>query len=77
MDVKQAARELGVRYVVEGVRRAATTRVNAKLVDTSWAVTSAERYDAPCKTFAVQDEIVNATTAINPTWMTPSNGARH
>ena len=71
MDVKQVARELGVRYVVEGsVRRAANrVRVNAKLIDAElgshiWA----ERYDRALQdVFAVQDEIVNAvTTAINP-----------
>jgi adenylate cyclase len=70
-DVKQIARELGVRYVVEGsVRRAANrVRVNAKLVDAElgshmWA----ERYDRALEdVFAVQDEIVSAvTTAINP-----------
>jgi adenylate cyclase len=70
-DVKQVARELGVRYVVEGsVRRAANwVRVNAQLVDAElgshiWA----ERYDRALEdVFAVQDEIVSAvTTAINP-----------
>jgi adenylate cyclase len=71
MDVKQIARELGVRYIVEGsVRRIANrVRVNAKLIDAElgshiWA----ERYDRALEdVFAVQDEIVSAvTTAINP-----------
>ena len=71
VDVKQVARELGVRYVVEGrVRRAGRrVRVNAQLIDAEtgnhiWA----ERYDRSLEdVFAVQDEIVDAlTTAICP-----------
>jgi adenylate cyclase len=71
VDVKQIARELGVRYVVEGsVRRAAArVRVNAQLIDAEtgnhiWA----DRYDRALEdVFAVQDEITEAlTTAINP-----------
>jgi TolB-like protein/DNA-binding response OmpR family regulator len=70
-DLRQIARDLRVRYIVEGsVRRAASrVRVNAKLIDAElgghiWA----ERYDRAVKdVFAVQDEIVDAvTTAINP-----------
>src|SRR5215471_4388289 len=71
VDVKQIARELGVRYVLEGsVRRAGDRlRINAQLVD---AVTGnhlwAERYDrSPADIFAVQDEITEAVaTAIEP-----------
>jgi adenylate cyclase len=71
IDVKQVARELGVRYVVGGsVRRAGgRIRVNAQLIDAEtgnhiWA----ERYDRALQdVFAVQDEIAEAlTTAINP-----------
>jgi adenylate cyclase len=71
IDVKQVARELGVRYVVEGsVRRSGNrVRVTAQLVD---AETSkhiwAERYDRHMgEIFAVQDEITSeVTTAILP-----------
>jgi adenylate cyclase len=62
--VKQIARQLGVRYVLEGrVRRGGNrVRVTAQLVDAEtgnqlWA----ERYDrAPTDIFAVQDEITEA-----------------
>jgi len=71
VEVKQIARELGVRYVLEGsVRRGGNhVRVTAQLVD---AVTGnhlwAERYDRdPIDVFAVQDEITEAVaTAIEP-----------
>ena len=61
IDVKQVARELGVRYVLEGsVRRAGNrVRVTAQLIDAGtgdhiWA----ERYDRDLEDiFAVQDEI--------------------
>jgi adenylate cyclase len=63
-DVRKVAKDLGVRYVLEGsVRRAGTTiRVTAQLVD---AVTGrhvwAERYDrALVDLFAVQDEITRS-----------------
>jgi adenylate cyclase len=71
VDVKQVARELGVRYVVEGsVRRSGDRiRVTAQLIDAEtgnhiWA----ERYDRDVnEVFAVQDEITIAVTAgINP-----------
>jgi adenylate cyclase len=71
IDVKQIARELGVRYVLEGsVRRAGNrTRITAQLVDAAtgnhlWA----ERYDRdPADVFAVQDEITETVaTAIEP-----------
>jgi len=71
VDVKQIARELGVRYVLEGsVRRGGNrVRITAQLVDAAtgnhlWA----ERYDRdPIDVFAVQDEITEAVaTAIEP-----------
>ena len=67
VDVKQVARELGVRYVLEGsVRRAANRlRINAQLID---AVTGghhwAERYERELgDIFAVQDEITTSVAA--------------
>jgi adenylate cyclase len=71
VDVKQVARELGVRYVVEGsVRRSGSRiRVTAQLIDAGignhiWA----ERYDRALEdVFAVQDDITLAVvTAIYP-----------
>ena len=71
VDVKQVARELGVRYVVEGsVRRSGNRiRVTAQLIDAEtgnhiWA----ERYDRALEdVFEVQDEItVAVTTEIFP-----------
>jgi TolB-like protein len=71
VDVKQVARELGVRYVLEGsVRRAGKqVRISAQLVD---AVTGghhwAERYDRKLgDIFSVQDEITQSVAgAIEP-----------
>jgi adenylate cyclase len=71
VDVKQVARELGVRYVLEGSLRKAGNRirVSAQLVEGEtgkhvWA----ERYDRElADIFAVQDEITEAVTiAIAP-----------
>jgi adenylate cyclase len=71
IDIKQVARELGVRYVLEGsVRRSGgRVRVVAQLIDAEtgnhlWA----ERYDRALEdVFAVQDEITTAVvTAIVP-----------
>ncbi len=67
IDIKQAARELGVRYVLEGsVRKAGTrARITAQLLDASsghhvWA----ERYDRDlADIFAVQDEITEQVVA--------------
>ena len=70
-DVKQVARELGVRYVVEGsVRRdAGRVRITAQLIEAEtgnhiWA----ERYDREiAHVFAVQDEITLAViSSIQP-----------
>ncbi len=67
VDVKQVARELGVRYVLEGsVRKAANrVRITAQLIDaTSGRHLWAERYDRDLQDiFAVQDEITSAITA--------------
>lgn len=71
VDVRQVARELGVRYVLEGGVRTAMgrIRVTAQLVDAEtgthiWA----ERYDREMHdVFAVQDEITrNVVAAIEP-----------
>ena len=71
VDVRQIARELGVRYILEGsVRRGADRlRVTAQLVDAEtgthlWA----NRYDRPLQDlFALQDEIALAVVkAISP-----------
>jgi TolB-like protein/tetratricopeptide (TPR) repeat protein len=71
IDVKQVARELGVRYVVEGsVRRSGDrVRVTAQLIHAETAShVWAERYDrSVADVFAVQDEITTAVTlAIEP-----------
>ncbi|CAN5301913.1 adenylate/guanylate cyclase domain-containing protein [soil metagenome] len=66
-DIRQVARDLGVRYVLEGsVRKAGERlRVTAQLIDAStgnhiWA----ERYDRPvADIFAVQDEITASIVA--------------
>src|SRR5439155_17527394 len=54
-DVKQVARELGVRYVLEGsVRKAGNrVRITGQLIDTaSGAHIWADRFDAPLTTFS-------------------------
>jgi adenylate cyclase len=67
VDVRQVARELGVRYVVEGsVRRnGSRIRITAQLIDAETANHIwAERYDRALEdVFAVQDEITVAVTA--------------
>lgn len=70
-DVKQIARELGVRYLLQGSARHAAerVRVNAQLIDAESGVHIwAERYDrALADVFAVQDAITEAVThAIAP-----------
>ncbi len=74
VDVKQVARELGVRYVLEGsVRRAGKRiRISAQLIDaTTGGHHWAERYDRELgDIFAVQDEITsNVVAAIEPRLM--------
>jgi adenylate cyclase len=71
VEIKQVARELGVRYVLEGsVRRSgARVRVAAQLIDAETANHIwADRYDRALEdVFAVQDEITTAiVTAILP-----------
>ena len=67
VDVRAVARELGVRYVLEGsVRKAATRiRVTAQLIDAaSNAHVWSESYDRDLSDiFAIQDEIAQAITA--------------
>ena len=71
VDVRQVARELGVRYVLEGSVRASgkRIRITGQLIDAEtgkhiWA----ERYDRQLEDiFAVQDEITeNVVAAIEP-----------
>ena len=71
VDVRQAARELGVRYMLEGsVRRAADrVRVTGQLIDAATgAHLWADRFDRPLsEVFAMQDEITIAVVgAIEP-----------
>ena len=62
VDVPEVARELGVRYVLEGsVRRAGErVRINAQLIDgTTGGHVWAERYDRDyADIFAVQDQVI-------------------
>lgn len=71
VDVMRVAQELGVRYIVEGSVRKATSkvRITAQLIDAAtgnhiWA----DRYDGDlADIFALQDEITtNVVTAIEP-----------
>jgi adenylate cyclase len=68
VDVRQAGRELGVRYVLEGSIRKASNRmrITAQLIDaTSGAHVWADRYDRDLSDiFAVQDEITASVAAI-------------
>jgi adenylate cyclase len=68
VDVKQVARELGVRYVLEGsVRRGGNrVRVTAQLIDAiSGAHVWADRYDRDLSDiFAVQDEITASVAGV-------------
>jgi tetratricopeptide (TPR) repeat protein len=70
-DIRQVARELGVRYVLEGsVRKSGERlRVTGQLIDAaSGSHIWAERYDRPAADiFALQDEITaNVVAAIEP-----------
>lgn len=80
VDVKQVARELGVRYVLEGsVRRAGKRlRISAQLID---AMTGghlwAERYDREVgDIFAVQDEITRSVCAAIEPRLLAAEGVR-
>jgi len=71
VDLKQAGREMGVRYLLEGsVRRAENRlRITAQLIEAETGVhVWAERYDRTLDDmFAIQDEITNAVvSAIEP-----------
>lgn len=71
VDIKQVARELGVRYVLEGsVRKAGSRlRVTGQLIDAETGVHLwAERYDRDmADIFAIQDEITESVVgAIEP-----------
>lgn len=71
VDIKQVARELGVRYVLEGsVRKAGNrVRVTGQLIDAETGVHLwAERYDRDlADIFAIQDEITESVVgAIEP-----------
>lgn len=67
VDVREVARELGVRYLLEGSVRtgAQRVRITAQLVDAESGIEVwAERYDRPLTAiFAVQDEITDTITA--------------
>jgi adenylate cyclase len=67
-DVRQIARELGVRYVLEGsIRRSGDRlRISAQLIDAASGVHRwAEHYDRKLEdVFAVQDEVVRTIVAI-------------
>jgi len=80
VDVKQVARELGVRYVLEGsVRRAGRQlRVSAQLIDAiSGAHHWAERYDREVDdVFAVQDQITNSVAAAIEPHLLAAEGLR-
>ncbi len=80
VDVKQVARELGVRYVLEGsVQRAGRRlRVSAQLIDAAngghlWA----ERYDRSLgDIFALQDEIARSVAGAIEPHLLAAEGAR-
>src|SRR5262249_607618 len=75
LDVKEVAREPGVRYVLEGSGRKAgpRVRVTAQLIDAESGVhVWGERYDRPLQDiFALQDEITDTIAAA----MEPEIGA--
>ena len=80
VDVKQVARELGVRYVLEGsVRRAGKRlRISAQLIDaTTGGHHWAERYDRELgDMFAMQDEITRSVVAAIEPQLLAAEGVR-
>ena len=80
VDMKQVARELGVRYVLEGsVRRAGKRlRISAQLIDaTTGGHHWAERYDRELgDIFAVQDEITSSVAAAIEPRLLAAEGVR-
>ena len=79
-DVRQVAKDLGVRYVLEGsVRRGGQTlRVNAQLIDaTTGGHLWAETFDGPAvDVFALQDRINAKIVAALRVKLTPAEKAR-
>ena len=69
MDVRQVARELGVRYVLEGSLQAdgEQVRITAQLIDaTTGNHVWSERYDRPLDDiFAVQDEVTQTIAGVS------------
>ncbi len=80
IDVKHVARDLGVRYVLEGsVRRSARRiRITAQLVDGTTGVHHwAERYDREAgEVFAIQDEITSSVAAAVEPQLLAAEGTR-
>ena len=78
-DVRQVARELGVKYVLEGsVRRAGDkVRINAQLVDaTTGGHDWAERYDGDVSdVFALQDKVTGQVIAALAVVLSPEEQA--
>jgi adenylate cyclase len=70
VDVKQVARELGVRYVLEGSVREAghRVRITGQLIDTATgAHIWADRFDGSLEDiFELQDEVASGVAAIEP-----------
>jgi TolB-like protein len=80
LDVKQVARELGVRYLLEGsVRKSGQrVRISAQLIDaTSGNHIWAERYDLElAEVFAIQDEIAERVAGAIEPELLKSEGAQ-
>jgi TolB-like protein len=80
LDVKQVARELGVRYLLEGSLRKSgqRVRISAQLVDaTSGSHIWAERYDLELtELFAIQDEIAERVAGAIEPEMLKTEGAQ-
>lgn len=79
-DVREVAKSLGVRFVLEGsVRRSANDiRVNAKLIDTSTgAQVWADRYDGSlANVFALQDKVASSVVGALAVKLTADEQAR-
>jgi len=80
VDVREAARELGVRYVLEGsVRKAGDrVRINAQLIDaTTGGHMWAERYDRQLTdVFALQNEVIEQIVTALAVRLTPQESER-
>ena len=79
-DVRQVARDLGARYVLEGtVRRSdQRVRITTQLINATSGVQHwAERYDRELKDiFAVQDEVARATASVLVAHVNKAEAAR-